>query len=295
LGRLSDDDKKNDEIWTKVFDPLDGMPQPGTREASSTIFATRSDNPSIPVLVGTERGKGRVLAFAGDTTHLAWRRTPEAIVAYERFWRQMMLWLARQENSQGAVFVRIDQRRLERPKQLSYQVGFRGVEVVDAKFTAKIVGPRGEEYAVPIGADPRGVWNPPGPGEYTFSVEGKGKTALGQPIGGRDIARFVVLETDRELLRPAADHDFLKKLAAATDGKFALPDVFLQTLAELQARQAPAQSKTTYWPDWRKGPPSDTIADQFATLWRSAALFGLIVYIACLCSEWYLRRRWGLV
>ena len=208
-----------------------------------------------------------------------------------------MLWLAQQENSQGAVFVQIDQRRLERPKQLGYRVGFRGVEVPDAKFTAKIVGPRGEEYPIPIGADPRGQWTPPGPGEYTFLVEGKGKTPLGQPIEGRDIARFLVIETDRELLRPAADHDFLEKLAAATDGKFARADdrSFLQALADLQARQAPTQAKVTHWPDWRKGPPSDGIADQFATLWRSTALFGLLVYIGCLCMEWYLRRRWGMV
>src|SRR5204862_5941563 len=130
-----------------------------------------------------------------------------------------------------------------------FQVGFRGVEVVDEKFTAKIVGPRGEEYAIPIVANPRGIWAPPAPGEYTFLVEGKAKTPLGQPIEGRDIARFLVIETDRELLRPAADHDFLEKLAAATDGKFARADerAFLQALSDLQARQAPAQTKITYW------------------------------------------------
>jgi hypothetical protein len=296
LCRLSDDPKKNQEIWKNVFAPLEGMNQPGTLDKRSTIFATRDGNDAAPVLVGTQFGAGRVLAFPVDTTW-QWRRSPEAVAAYERFWRQMMLWLARQENTQGVVFVQLDERRLERPTQLRYQVGFRGVEVDGAKFSAKIIGPRGEEYPVSIGSDPRGVWTPPAAGEYTFHVEGNGKTALGLAIEGRDLARFLVIETDREMLRPAADHDFLQKLAAATDGKFfqAQDDKLLQAIAELQARQAPAQSKITYWPDWRKAPPSGAIGDQFATLWRSTALFALIVYIACLCLEWYLRRRWGMV
>ncbi len=296
LCKLSDDPKKNLEIWSKSFSPLEGMSPMGPADQRATVFAEREGD-GAPVLASIVRGKGRVLAFAGDTTWQAWRRNPESIVPYERFWKQMMLWLAQQEDSKSAVFVQIDQRRVERPKSLGYQVGFRGVDVPDAKFTAKIVGPRGEEYPIAIGADPRGQWTPPAPGEYTFHVEGKGKTPLGQPTEGRDIARFMVIETDRELLRPAADHDFLEKLAAATDGKFARADerALLQALTDLQARQAPAQTKTTHWPDWRKNPPSDSIADQFATLWRSAALIGLIVYITCLCVEWFLRRRWGMV
>src|SRR5262249_3779362 len=120
---------------------------------------------------------------------------------------------------------------------------------------------------------------------------------LGKAVDGRDVARFVVSETDRELLRPAADHEFLEKISAASDGAFARADeaAVLKILDELQARQAPVQSKTTLWPDWRKNPPSDSVGDQFTTLWRSTALLGLIVYVVCLCTEWFLRRRWGMV
>jgi uncharacterized membrane protein len=296
LFKLADDAKSNQQIWDKVMAPLEGMTQPGTRDPRSTVFAMQ-DGTDNAVLAGIVRGKGRVLAFPVDTTWQSWRRTPEAVAAYERFWRQMMLWLAQQENSQGSVFVELDQRRIERPRPIGFRVGFRGVEIPNPKFTAKIVGPRGEEYPIPIGADPRGSWTPPTAGEYTFHVEGKGTTPLGKPTEGRDVARFVVTETDRELLRPAADHDFLEKLAAAADGAFARADerTFLHLLDELQARQTPVETKISHWPDWRRNPPSDSIGDQFSTLWRSTVLVALVVYIGCLCTEWYLRRRWGMV
>jgi hypothetical protein len=111
------------------------------------------------------------------------------------------------------------------------------------------------------------------------------------------VARFVVIETDRELLRPAADHEFLESLSAASGGTFARADenAVIKMLEELQGRQAPVQAKTVVWPDWRKNPPSDSIGDQFSTLWRSTALLALMIYVVCLCAEWFLRRRWGMV
>jgi uncharacterized membrane protein len=296
LLKLADDPKANQQIWDKAFGPFEGMAEPGTRDPRATVYLKR-DGDDTPVLLGWARGKGRVMAFAADTTWQAWRRTPAAVAAYERFWRQLMLWLAQQENSQTPVYVELDQRRLERPRQLGFRVGFRGIDVPNAKYTAKVVGPKGEEYPIAIGSDPRGVWTPPAAGEYTFFVEGAGTTPLGTKMDGRDVARFVVIETDRELLRPAADHEFLESLSGASGGTFARADenAVIKMLEELQGRQAPVQAKTVVWPDWRKNPPSDSIGDQFSTLWRSTALLALMIYVVCLCAEWFLRRRWGMV
>lgn len=294
--RLADDPASNQRIWDRTLPPLEGMTRPGTPDPRAAVFAV-ADGSKTPVLAGIVRGKGRALTFAGDTTWQAWRRTPEAVAAYERFWKQMMLWAAQQEESQGAVFVQLDERRVERPKPIAFRVGFRGIDVPNSRFTARIIGPRGEEYPIPVGVDPRGQWTPPAAGEYTFMVEGKGMTPLGKPVEGRDIARFVVIETDRELLRPAADHDFLERLSQASDGAFQRADErsVAAALEQLHAREAPPQTRVSHWPDWRRMPPSGNLRDQLVTLWNSTALAALLVYIACLCAEWYLRRRWGMV
>src|SRR5262249_60061346 len=64
------------------------------------------------LLVGHQFGKeGRVLAFAGDTT-VRWKRPPEGEVHHARFWRQVVLWLAKQEERAGNVWVRPDARRV---------------------------------------------------------------------------------------------------------------------------------------------------------------------------------------
>ena len=49
------------------------------------------------------------------------------------------------------------------------------------------------------------------------------------------------------------------------------------------------------WPDWRRHPPSDALGDQLTTLWNSTALPCFLAFVTLLCTEWYLRRRWGLV
>ena len=211
----------------------------------------------------------------------------------------MILWLAHREQSQGNVFVALDQRRYDRGRtpNLGYRVGFRGVEVKDATFTAKVIGPKKQEVVLPLGADQRGVWPIPAPGEYTVIVKGKGTTSAGQPISGTDEARFFVTEEDRESLRLAADHDFLEQLAKATHGGFARAEerTVNQLLDELQAAKAPATTRTHHWPDWKRPPDCDSIRSQLAALWQSTALACVVIYVFVLCLEWFLRRRWGMV
>ena len=299
LLKLADDEKQNQELWTSKFEPLEGLTIPGTVDPRATVFATRDGDPETAILAGIERGKGRILTFAGDTTHLAWRRNDAARAGYDRFWKQMILLLAHREMSQGNVFVALDQRRYDRGRtpNLGYRVGFRGVEVKDATFTAKVIGPTKREIVLPLGADQRGVWPIPAPGEYTVVVKGKGTTSAGQPISGTDEARFFVTEEDRESLRLAADHDFLKDLAKETHGGFARAEerTVNQLLDELQAAKAPATTRVRVWPDWKRPPASDSIGSQLSTLWQSTALACVAVYVFVLCLEWFLRRRWGMV
>jgi uncharacterized membrane protein len=300
--KLSDDEAKNQEIWEKKFEPLDGVTRPGSLARGATALATCDVDPALPILATVERGKGRVMTFAGDTTWRAWRRNPEAAAGFDRFWKQMMLWLAHQENSQGNLILDLAARRIDRGRgqNLAFRVGFRGVEVKNPLYAGKVIGPRKEEYPliVPTDKDKQGVFQPAGPGEYTIIVSGKGtQTKDGAPIEGKAQARFIVYEEDRETQRIAADHEFLDKLALASGGKFARAEerTLEQRLDELEANRVAAQKKTRHWPDWRRTPAGDSIGEQFSALWQSSALACLLVYLVCLCLEWYLRRRWGMV
>ena len=56
------------------------------------------------VMVTKNYGEGRVLAFGGDTTH-RWIRTPETRDMQRRFWQRMAIWLAKQDEAEGSVWV----------------------------------------------------------------------------------------------------------------------------------------------------------------------------------------------
>jgi hypothetical protein len=93
-----------------------------------------------------------------------------------------------------------------------------------------------------------------------------------------------VYDEDIEMMRRAADHDFLKKLAAAGGGDFhrveELPAFLRRMQSENLARNKP---KMLYRPDWR-------------TTGRSSFLMTFFVlFVATLSIEWLLRRRWGMV
>jgi len=304
LLKLSDDPAKNQQIWSKVFAPLEGMTNLGTPDSRATRFAQTQSGQ--PVMVGMARGNGRVLAFAGDTTWQAWRRSPEALPAYERFWKQMMLWLARQEESSGNLRIRPDARRLDlgRSQRLGFGVlmtGKGGMALKDPQFKAKVIGPKGEESDVtilPENRDYRGYfWKASGPGEYRLVVSGKAKESDGTLVEGTDSMRFMAYAEDMENLRPAADHDHLRKLADASGGAFALTEerTLLQRLERIPQTDDTGGKKVTVWPDWRRTPSEGSLRDQFAALWASTALPSLLLFATFVGFEWWLRRRWGMV
>jgi uncharacterized membrane protein len=306
LLKLSLDPSKNAKLWNEILEPLDGMTPLGELNAAHTPYAFGvTDTGKHPILASIDRGKGRVLVFGGDTTYRAWRRSPEAVAAYELFWSQMMLWLARQEHSKGNLWVRPDTRRLDlgQNDRLGFTVNFtKGAgKVLNPAFEAKVVGPDKSETPVTIleeGGEHRGYFSRPvGPGEHRIVVEGKGVDDQKEPLEGKHSARFMVYDEDRESLRPGADLQFLQKLAQAGGGTstFAEDRKLIDFLSKLQPLEDPDRAASSRWPDWRRSPVSDSAGDQLAALWQSSALLCFLAFTALLCTEWFLRRRWGMV
>src|SRR5205085_2773194 len=150
------DDSKT--VWSKLRD-LNGYTRLGKPKGTAQLLAetTRGDR----LLVAQDYGTGRTMAFAGSTTHL-WVVNKDGYRAHSRFWRQAVLWLAHQEETDDFLHIEPDIRRLRAGDKLGFRVRMRGKNGEDLKettFNAKIVDPKGNAVPVPIvkeGSEERG-------------------------------------------------------------------------------------------------------------------------------------------
>ncbi|MEZ6068878.1 MAG: hypothetical protein R3C10_01135 [Pirellulales bacterium] len=232
-----------------------------------------------PLIVGQTVGNGRALAIAVDST---WRWAMGGQVdAHRRFWRQVVLWLARSEDdSKEDVWVRLEQRRYRPGERIEFTAGARGGEgasIVDANFEAKLIGPSGEMLDLPMVRD----------GDHFVGAIAETLDAADYAIGlavtrdntliGTARSRFLVAEHDTELDNPAAEPGVMANLASVTGGRSVRPEEFGDLLEEIADEplqlEIDTQTKQTLWDIWP-------------------------VYLALaslLSVEWYLRKRWGLV
>jgi hypothetical protein len=282
-------EEESKAAWAKLH-PLDGMAVLGRPKSQKSVVLAESGNGHDPVFVAGVYGGGRVLAFAGDTTY-KWVRDPKTQALHDRFWRQVVVWLAKQEESEGGVWVAPDTRRLPARNDLGFAFGLRskaGVPVHEGTFEVSVEGPNGAAPKVVKSQTAKGnrgtLEGLDVPGEYRVTVRGEGKDpSSGEDIKGEASARFLVYDDDRELADPAAGHDFLKKLAAAGGGQFHGGEElrpFLEKLLERPQRERP---KMWLVPDWGSSGRSPFLVVFF------------VLFVAVLTAEWVLRRRWGMV
>lgn len=266
---------QNDAAW-KQLPPLDGANKFAGVKPGANVLAQGERNQ--PLLVAKDFNAGRVLCFAGDST---WRWVMYGQdVLHRRFWRQVVLWLARKEDtSSGSVWVRLDQRRFGPNSRVEFKAGAKtseGLPDPEATFTAEVIASTGKPIPVPLatqGDSVRGTAMDLQAGDYTLVVRGtRQNTVIGEAR-----ARFIIHEQDIEWENPVADRGLLESLSTITGGKSVLPGQLPDLIKELEAEskklEVETQVKRTLWDQW---PP-----------------FFLIV--GALCLEWFLRRKWGLV
>jgi len=300
--------QENQEIWEKQFEELDGIAPLGSLAKDSTVLLGVDGDKKKPVMVATAARNGlggRVVVFAADSTWRKWYESDEAVRGHHAFWKQLVGWLARQEDNANELWIKLDKRRMgtDAGDILGFTFGLRGKtsELPGARFDAKIVGPKGQSIPVRFSREDqhqRGSFQgAKEPGEYKIVIAGTGKDG-DKEVAAEGSARFLVADDNLEMLRPAAEHETLIKIAAASDGQFHLAKeaALLQLLDDLKNQASrDARQKTTYWPDWQHLPPSDHVRDQLAGLWNSFAFVGFLLFVLLIGSEWTLRRLWGLV
>ncbi len=270
--------QENAALWAKL-PPLDGANkfQPDKLSAGAEVLADAG--PDKPLLVDQLVGSGRAMAFAGDSTR-HWSMQGYDL-AHKRFWRQIMLWLARKDEAQeGKVWVRVGQRRIAPAERVEFTVGANTAAnepVADASFKAEIVLPDGARRPLPLarqGEQMTGSFrDTQTAGDYAVEVTA---TQKDQPLGSAR-ARFLVFQQDLELDNAAADAATLESLAAMTGGQSLapeqLPDLVKRLAEDTKHLEVQRETKKTFWDTW---------------------LFFLTL-VSLLGMEWYLRKRWGLV
>ena len=263
------------EIWN-ALPPLEGANRFDGLKPGGRVLATTPNGE--PLLVDQVVAGGRVMAFAGDSTWRWWMRGAEA--AHKRFWRQVVLWLADKEQSEGSVWIELPQRRFSPGQRVSFTAGARsptGDPIDDARFEVKVVLPNATEHPVQLVAGPSestgSLRDTETAGDYTIRVTA---TQNGQALGQTE-ARFVVFQQDLELDQAVADAALLESLAAITGGKSLVPEELTGLIEHLSeqtdAFEVREETKKTLWDTW--------------TL--------LLILVGLLGTEWYLRKRWGLV
>ena len=327
LMRIGNSTETSVQLWNELNGPSGQPPFPRSRitgynrfkpkPGTATVFAWASqefqavdplkatneqfgDGDSL--LVGHQIGdgnRGRVLAFAGFDTYL-WERlgqpkTRQGVEIHHKFWRQVIRWLAHQEEDEGLVYARPEFRRLAVGTKQTVKVGIRspdGVELKNGEFDVRVVAPGEAENAAvrrPVIADPLGgarlPYEPMVPGEYVVIVKAKAKDAAGKDISGEARARFIAYpDVSDEMLRTASDADFMARIASAAGGRGLRLDDLPNVLKELKGQALDTvKPKPRYLPDWRRNH-----SQGFLPAW-------LIVFAVLLGIEWGLRRVWGMM
>ena len=275
--RLGDAGADARAAWEKL-PPLAGANRLGQLTSTAKPLAVTADGQ--PLLVAREYGAGRVLAFAADST---WRWAMQgAAEEHRRFWRQLVLWLARKDDAEAdSLWLRLAQRRIAPGSPLEFDAGIMGPEGqprVDVPLEAAVISPAGQSRPVrmvPAGETFSGTVSAgDDPGDWTLVVRGR-LPGVAEPL--ERSARFTVFRQDLELANPRANPLLMRQLAETTTGGVRLPEELPGIFEEIAARPAEYESREqwsfTPWDTWPM----------------------LLLLAGCLTAEWYLRKKWGLV
>jgi uncharacterized membrane protein len=272
-------------IWD-LMKPILGTNRFSDVKPSGKILAeTPAPNPE-PLMVSMDVGQGRSIAYGGDTW--VWYRSgEESRLAHRKFWRQVVFWLSHKENEgDNQVKVTLGARRMAVGEKIELTATARdskGAPIPGVRYEAKV---EREKADPPISSPVGDIYNQGEegkgsiyavekvgqPGNYAVTVVGKKD---GQEIG-RDTARFLVYQDDRELENPSADLNLARQIAQITDGE-----------------SVPPERLGTYLKGLDKSGYSESVIYQEHRVWDNWPF--LLIFTALLTLEWWLRKRHGWV
>ncbi len=267
---------KNRSLWLDL-PALEGINRLKPANDLVRIWAETPDHQ--PLLLVNDVGQSRVAAFAADTTWL-WCLDGKT-ESHQRFWRQMILWLARKEaDTDQPVWVRVEPRNYPPGAMANLMFGARGADkkpIHDADFQIEVTKPDGKtEKPVPRQSNDEHTAEYSAtalPGDYWVKVAARRN---GETMQETAFTRFIVDARDLELDYPSADPDFLKELASMTGGSLLKPEDLDSLFVRLKQTRFNALTRL-----------------QVITLWDN--WWFLLAFVGVMSLEWFLRKKRGLV
>lgn len=267
---------KNMALW-QALPPLKGSTRLKPLNELVDVWAATPDG--TPLLMTSTIQRSRVAAFAGDTTYLWWTVGNEPEL-HQRFWRQLILWLAKKEaDTDQPVWVQVSPRTYAPGSTVSMTFGARGQDgapLEDIEFRVEVTRPDGQKFPLPaVKGNPDSTAEfdkVTVPGDYWVRVSA---IQDGKPFAFDAFTRFIVDARDLELDYPSADYDFLKQLSSLTGGVLLKPEEVEGLFSRLKEAR------------------TDLTRVELTTLWDNWGL--LLVFVSLMSLEWFLRKRRGLV
>lgn len=277
--RFSDDFREDDEghvrFWQEM-PPLDGINLVEAKR-SSTVLIESADGIPWPILTVSEYGKGRVLALATD---YAWKWYMGMVARgkgnqpYLRLVHSMVRWLTK-DPGLDPVQIILPEMAASTGQEIDVRIQIQGEDPSrrsDSAVSFSVFDPEGVKIESKLKPTPQ-------PGEYLVSfLPEKGgiyRIKVETPVG--HLEESMVVAGPLESLDTAPDHDQLKKISSSTEGKYLSRGDDLLKEIEGYARKAEKQF----------------LEEKRLPMW--ATPFMLVIVLGLLSSEWYLRRRWGLL
>ncbi|HLH43840.1 MAG TPA: vWA domain-containing protein [Bryobacteraceae bacterium] len=285
ITRLVDDAAANAAKWKKLPYLMDyedpGAPKPGASVLLNTITP---DGRRLPLLITQNFGHGRTAIMA---TGGSWRwqmSSPLGDPAHHVFWQQLLRWVV--SDTPGHVTASVPSQILLDSGDLILNAEVRDQQynqAPDAKVEARILGPSGVSALVEMTPAPdspghfQAAWSAPKPGAYLTEVLAQradsGSGAMKEL--GRDVLTFQRMDGVAENFHTEQNRELLERLAVQTGGQYWKPADLGKLAGSISFSEAGVNVRET------------------KDLWNLPVVFLALVLLRF--SEWWLRRKWGIV
>jgi hypothetical protein len=278
IARLVDDPVANAAKWKQLPYLMDYQ-DPGTPKLGAAVLANMitPEGRKLPLLITENFGRGRTAIMA---TGGSWRwqmSSPLGDTAHDLFWQQLLRWVV--SDTPGHVSASVPAQMLLDNGAVAIAAEVRDQQynpAPDAKVEAHILGPSGVSALVemtPVPDNPgrfQAAWSAPRTGSYLTEVTAQradSKTGKFSELG-RDVLTFQRMDGVAENFHTEQNRDLLERLATQTGGQ--------------------------YWKPADLGKLASTIPfSEAGVTWNLPLVFLVLVLLRF--SEWWLRRKWGIV
>jgi uncharacterized membrane protein len=278
ICRLIEDPARNQARWKKLPYLADYQDPGAAKPGAAVLVEMNAGGRNLPLLITQNYGRGRtgILATGGTWR---WQMTlPLEDHTHDAFWQQLLRWLV--TDTPGQIVASVPSQMLFDEGRVKISADVRDKDFApapDALAQAHISGPAGKGATLDLAPDPntpgvfRAEWNADQPGSYSVLVTAKRADA---DIGS-DVLNFERVDGVAENFHLEQNRDLLERLSVQTGGRYWQPQELSRLACDIPYSEAGISFRQT------------------KDLWNMPAVFLLILFLRC--SEWLLRRRWGIV